>query len=617
MIKLASNENPLPPSDRVLKAIADALPYLNRYPDGSGFYLRQALGKRHGLSPDQFILGNGSNDLIEMVVHAFLRAGEEAIVPHPSFVVYPMAVQASGGIRVVVTLRDHRLDLEAMARAITPMTKLVFIANPNNPTATIVTADEVEQFMARVPDRAIVMFDEAYFEFAQGPDFPDSLGYVKQGRKVIVLRTFSKAASLAGLRIGYAAASADCIALLNRIRQPFNVNALGQVAALAALQDESHVLECLRMNEAGRHFLCDEFICDGHQIHTIARQLHPDRRGRQRHGRLQLAAQGGRDRAPDVELWHGELSARHRGHAGGEPAAREGAQKGTDREEGRVIRRLTLLGLGLLGGSVAKAARAAGLAREIAAVGRRRESLEPALVDGAVDLITTDLAEGLAGAELCVLATPVATLASLLGDVWRAAPDDVVITDVGSTKAAIVRTAEQLFRTRPLAFVGSHPMAGSEQSGYRVARVDLFAGARVILTPTDATDAHAVKRVAEFWEALGGRVMTLDPATHDRAVAAVSHLPHLVADALVETVLRSDRQFFDVAGPGFRDTTRIAAASPKVWREIYQENRAALTESLRIFRGALDDLERLVETGADEAVERELERIKRAREEVR
>jgi histidinol-phosphate aminotransferase len=258
-IKLASNENPLSPSDRVQKAITDALVHLNRYPDGSGHYLRHALAKKHEVSPDQVVLGNGSNELIELLVRTFLRSGDEAVVPHPSFVVYPMIVQAAGGIRVMVMLKDHRLDLEAMARAITPMTKIVFIANPNNPTATIVTADEAAHFMSRVPERTIVVFDEAYIEFAQGPDFPNMIEYVKQGRKVVVLRTFSKAASLAGLRIGYGIADADCIALMNRIRQPFNVNALGQVAALAALDDDSHTLECVRMIEAGRHYLYDEF----------------------------------------------------------------------------------------------------------------------------------------------------------------------------------------------------------------------------------------------------------------------------------------------------------------------------------------------------------------------
>jgi histidinol-phosphate aminotransferase len=258
-IKLASNENPLGPSDRVQKALIAALPHLNRYPDGSGHYLRPALAKKHGVSIDQVVLGNGSNELIELIVRTFLRPGDEAVVPHPSFMVYPMIVQAAGGIRVMVMLKDHRLDLEAMARAITPMTKMVFIANPNNPTATIVTADEVAHFMSRVPPRTIVVFDEAYIEFAMGPDFPDVLASVKQGRKVMVLRTFSKSASLAGLRVGYGVADADAIALMNRIRQPFNVNALAQVAALAALDDESHVMECVRMIEAGRHYLYDEF----------------------------------------------------------------------------------------------------------------------------------------------------------------------------------------------------------------------------------------------------------------------------------------------------------------------------------------------------------------------
>ena len=374
----------------MLKAIADALPHLNRYPDGSGYYLRQALGRRHGLSAEHIVLGNGSNDLIELLVRAFLRPGEEAVIPHPSFVVYPMIVQAVGGIRVVVTLKDYRLDLEAMARAITPMTKMVFIANPNNPTATIVTADEVEHFMARVPDRVIVVFDEAYIEFAQGPDFPDTIDYLRHGRKVVILRTFSKAASLAGLRVGYAIGDPDCIALLNRIRQPFNVNSLAQVAALAALEDDSHVLECLRMIEAGRHYLCDEFTALGLRYAPSRANFIFVDVGKSATSVFQLAPQGGRHRAAHDELRHGARAPRDHRHARGEPALRQSPQESAGRSQGRVIRRLALVGLGLLGGSVAKAARADGLAREIVAVGRRRESLEPALADGMVDRITTD-----------------------------------------------------------------------------------------------------------------------------------------------------------------------------------------------------------------------------------
>jgi prephenate dehydrogenase len=281
-----------------------------------------------------------------------------------------------------------------------------------------------------------------------------------------------------------------------------------------------------------------------------------------------------------------------------------------------VIRRLSLVGLGLLGGSVAKAARAEGLADEIVAVGRDRARLEPALRDGVVDRISTHLEEGVAGSDFCLLATPVATLTALLPAVWPALPDDAVLTDVGSTKAAIVSAAEALARTRPLAFVGSHPMAGSEKSGYGVSRRDLFNRATVIITPTERTDSHAVKRVSAFWEAMGGRLVTLDPVTHDRATAAISHLPHLVADALVDAVVRMDPRFFEVAGRGFKDTTRIAASDARVWREIFQENRVGLAEALGAFRAALDELDRLLAAGDVTAIEGALDRIRRTREAV-
>ncbi|HET7876259.1 MAG TPA: prephenate dehydrogenase/arogenate dehydrogenase family protein [Methylomirabilota bacterium] len=280
-----------------------------------------------------------------------------------------------------------------------------------------------------------------------------------------------------------------------------------------------------------------------------------------------------------------------------------------------MIRRLAVVGLGLLGGSVAKAARAEGLAREIVAVGRRRERLVPALADGTVDRITTDLGD-VAGADLCLLATPVATLAAQLAAVWRAADADAVITDVGSTKAAIVRTADELARSRSLAFIGGHPMAGSEKSGYGIARADLFRGALVILTPTERSDPQALKRITELWEAMGARVTTMDPVAHDRAVAAVSHLPHLAAQALVDAVRRLDPHFLEVAARGFKDTTRIAASDPQVWREIFQENREALGEALRAYRESLDHLERLIAVGDAQAIERELDRIRRTREQL-
>ncbi|HEY4910814.1 MAG TPA: prephenate dehydrogenase [Methylomirabilota bacterium] len=281
-----------------------------------------------------------------------------------------------------------------------------------------------------------------------------------------------------------------------------------------------------------------------------------------------------------------------------------------------MIRRLSVIGLGLLGGSVAKAARAASLAQEIVGIGRNPASLEPALRERAVDHITTDLAEGLHGADMVVLATPVATLERQLPSVWQAADPQALITDVGSTKARIVRAAEALGVSRPLDFVGSHPMAGSNLSGFTVARADLFSGATVILTPTDRTPPDAVKRVTEFWEAIGGRVTIMDPATHDRAVAAISHLPHLVVDALVSAVIDMDPRFLDVAARGFKDTTRIAASDPIVWREIFQQNREALGEALGAFRRALGGLERILDSGDDAAIEAALERIRKTRAEL-
>lgn len=282
-----------------------------------------------------------------------------------------------------------------------------------------------------------------------------------------------------------------------------------------------------------------------------------------------------------------------------------------------MIRRLAVVGLGLLGGSAAMAARLHGLAREIVAIGRRPERMAPAVSAGVVDRATVDLAEGVRGADFVLLSTPVATLEALLADVWRVADADSVLTDVGSTKVAVVATAERLAESRALAFVGGHPIAGSEQSGYESARPDLFSGATVILTPTDRTDSHAAKRVSEFWEAVGGRVVALDPELHDRVVALVSHLPHLVAFSLVDAVVRVDPAALGFAGLGFTDTTRIAASDPKVWQEIFLTNRAALAESLAAFRSALEEIERRITTRDTSGLEATLSRIRSIRQALR
>lgn len=249
VIKLASNENPCGPSPKALAAISTATGSLNRYPDGSGYRLREALAERWKVSRDQVILGNGSDEIIGLLAQAFLSPGDEAVMADQTFVIYKLQVMAAHGRPIEVPLREWRHDLQAMAKAVTPRTRLLFVCNPNNPTGTMVSAAEVEALMARVPEHVIVIFDEAYYEYVRDHGFPDALQYVRQTRNVVVLRTFSKIYGLAGLRIGYGLTSPEITNYLNRLRPPFNANSLAQRAALAALEDETHVAKSRAMNE--------------------------------------------------------------------------------------------------------------------------------------------------------------------------------------------------------------------------------------------------------------------------------------------------------------------------------------------------------------------------------
>jgi len=257
-VKLASNENPLGPSPKAVAAISSMLGGIHRYPDGAAHLLREAIGVKYGVPMDGVVLGNGSNELLEIAVRTFLLPGEEAVMADPSFAVYRLAVQAAGRGRVVVPLKDGRHDLDGMADMINEMTKLVFIANPNNPTGTINTAAEMKRFMERVPSGVIVVVDEAYYEYVTDPDYPETLDYLDEGRNILILRTFSKAYGLAGLRIGYALAPTELAGLMDRVRQPFNTNMLAQAAALAALEDRGHVEESVRVNEDGKRYLYKE-----------------------------------------------------------------------------------------------------------------------------------------------------------------------------------------------------------------------------------------------------------------------------------------------------------------------------------------------------------------------
>jgi len=254
IVKLASNENPLGPSPMAKIAMAQALDQAHIYPDGGGYRLRSAIAEKFGLEKHNVILGNGSNEIIEFIGHAFLQPGDEVITAQHAFVVYKLMATLFGATTIEVPDPGFRHDLDAMAAAITPRTKQIFVANPNNPTGTLVNQAALDKFIEAVPERVIAIFDEAYYEFLEEP--VDVLKYVRQGRpNVVVLRTFSKIQGLAALRVGYGLGSEKIISILQKTRQPFNVNALAQAGALAGLLDEEHQEKTRRLTWAGRDFL--------------------------------------------------------------------------------------------------------------------------------------------------------------------------------------------------------------------------------------------------------------------------------------------------------------------------------------------------------------------------
>jgi len=251
IVKLASNENPRGPSPKVLAAIAAAAADLTRYPDGNAFALKAAIAAKFGVAADAIVLGNGSNDVLELVTHAFLRPGDHAVYAQHAFAVYPLATQARGAMGIEVAAKAFAHDLEAMRAAITPKTRIVFIANPNNPTGTWHRPDVIKAFIDAVPRDVLVVLDEAYNEYLAPSDDAQAAQWIAEFPHLIVSRSFSKAYGLAALRVGYGVMDPSVADLLNRVRQPFNVNALAQAAAIAALADADYVAESRRLNRDG------------------------------------------------------------------------------------------------------------------------------------------------------------------------------------------------------------------------------------------------------------------------------------------------------------------------------------------------------------------------------
>ncbi len=252
ILKMASNENPFGPSPKAVEAVSKALGGLNYYPDGACFYLREKLSKKLGISGDKLVFGNGSNEILELVAHVLCDAGDEVVTGRHSFVVYKLAALLMGAKCVEVEMPSLRYDFDRMLDAITPKTKIVFMANPNNPTGTTNTQDEVYSFVRSLPEHVVFCYDEAYREFQDPSEQVDVLPLIEEGRNVLTTRTFSKIYGLAGLRCGYAICSPEFADCLNRVREPFNVNSLAQIGAMAALDDDAFVEYAREENKKGR-----------------------------------------------------------------------------------------------------------------------------------------------------------------------------------------------------------------------------------------------------------------------------------------------------------------------------------------------------------------------------
>ncbi|NOQ62959.1 MAG: histidinol-phosphate transaminase [Methyloprofundus sp.] len=263
IVKLASNENPLGPSEKVQQAIQASFADLSRYPDGNGFALKAALSAKYGLTSEQITLGNGSNEILELLARAFLTTKHEVIFSQHAFAVYPLVTQAVGAIAKVIPAQNYGHDLAAMSAAITDNTRLIFIANPNNPTGTYLTEQALNDFLATVPKHVICVLDEAYFEYIAEADYPNSVAWLAQYENLVITRTFSKAYGLAGLRIGYSLSSPALADILNRVRQPFNNNALALAAAEVAIHDTDYLAQTVALNKAGMQQLTAAFTALG------------------------------------------------------------------------------------------------------------------------------------------------------------------------------------------------------------------------------------------------------------------------------------------------------------------------------------------------------------------
>ncbi len=625
-IKLSSNETPFGPSPRAVEAYLAAAATLSRYPDGSARPLREALAKLYGLDPARIVCGAGSDELLNLLAQAYLGPGDEAIYTEHGFLVYRIAILARGAVPVVAPEKDLTADVDAILARVTPRTRIVFIANPNNPTGTYLSFDEVKRLRAGLPDDVLLVLDAAYAEYVRRNDYEAGIELVATTHNTVMTRTFSKIYGLASLRLGWAYCPAPVADALNRIRGPFNVSGPAIAAGIAALEDQAHVQ---------RHGRAQRAVARAHGRSVVRHRPWRDAERRQfpaaafQQGKRQTGA-----RSRQVPAWP-----RHHSAAGGgiwlsACAAHDHRHRGRQSRRARcahgfhgrqrlsalmtkpLFDTLAIIGPGLIGSSIARAARAQGAARSIVATARSPKTRKRVAELGIADKVTETNAEAVEGADLVIVCVPVGVCGGVAKEIGPHLKPGAIVSDVGSVKGSVVRDmGAHLPKT--VHFVPAHPVAGTEHSGPDAGFAELFENRWCILTPPEGTDPEPVEKLAAFWRLLGANVDTMTPEHHDLVLAVTSHLPHLIAYTIVgtadelETVTRSEVLKFSAGG--FRDFTRIAASDPVMWRDVFLNNKEAVLEMLGRFNEDVAALTKAIRRGDGEALSEHFSRTRAIR----
>ena len=611
VFKLSANETPFGPSPKAIAAYKEAADHLEDYPEGTSRVLREAIGRAFGLDPDRIICGAGSDEILNLLAHTYLSHGDEAISTAHGFLVYPIATKANGAINVVAPETNFTADVDAILKLVSPRTKLVWLANPNNPTGTYLPFDEVKRLRAGLPPHVLLVLDAAYSDYVSRNDYELGIELVATSDNTVVTHTFSKIHGLAALRVGWMFGPANIVDAVNRIRGPFNVSTPAMLAAVAAIEDTAHQ----EMSQGAHREMAQ--LADGGSDEARPQgdaergQFHPDplpaRQGQDLGGRRRFPDQARPGAAGAEQLRPAAFAAHDHRHRGGQSAGGRGPARlhGGQVSAAPHFKKLALIGFGLIGGSIARAARAQGLAGEIVTTARSAKTRARVEELGIVDRVVETNAEAATDADLVILCIPVGACGPVAQEIAAHLKPGAIVSDVGSVKGAVVKEmAPHLPPT--VHFVPAHPVAGTEHSGPDSGFAELFINRWCILTPPEGTDPDAVEKLRAFWAALGARVEIMTPDHHDLVLAITSHLPHLIAYTIVGTADElaqvTSSEVIKFSAGGFRDFTRIAASDPVMWRDVFLANKDAVLEMLGTFNEDLSKLTRAIRRGDGEAL---------------